>query len=272
MSVVRLSTSSDKNCLHKMSDFDTNNNDMRLKPYRKDFTYSYSCGVFPTIELITSRPDEVIKLIITEKGLSNSGVQKLMTIAEEKNIPYVIDNKTAERLYPKENNYAIGAFRKYGGTLRSDKNHIVLVNPSDKGNLGTILRTLTAFGIEDIAIITPAADIYDPKVIRASMGAVFKTRFQLFASFEEYQNSLSDTKKRDYYPFMLNGQPLETAQKNPANVFSLIFGNEASGLDDSFLNVGTPVRIMHLATVDSLNLTIAAAIGMYNFTQGDFTK
>ena len=255
-----------------MSDFKTQYNDMRLKPYRKDFTYSYSCGVFPTIELITSCPDEVIKLIITEKGLSNSGVQKLMTLAEEKNIPYVIDNKTAERLYPKENSYAIGAFNKYTCTIRADKNHIVLVNPSDKGNLGTILRTLTAFGIEDIAIITPAADIFDPKVIRASMGAVFKTRFQMFSSFEEYQNSLKDTVSRNYYPFMLNGQPLETATKPDNGVFSLIFGNEASGLDDSFLNVGTPVRIMHLDTVDSLNLTIAAAIGMYNFTQGDFVK
>lgn len=255
-----------------MSDFKTQYNDMRLKPYRKDFTYSYSCGVFPTIELITSCPDEVIKLIITEKGLSNSGVQKLMTLAEEKNIPYVIDNKTAERLYPKENSYAIGAFNKYSCTLKSDKNHIVLVNPSDKGNLGTILRTLTAFGIEDIAIITPAADIFDPKVIRASMGAVFKTRFQMFSSFEEYQNSLKDTIHRNYYPFMLNGQPLETATKPDGEIFSLIFGNEASGLDDSFLNIGTPVRIMHLDTVDSLNLTIAAAIGMYNFTQGDFIK
>lgn len=255
-----------------MSDFKTQNNDMRLKPYRKDFTYSYSCGVFPTIELISSRPDEVIKLIITEKGLANSGVQKLITIAEEKNIPYVVDNKTAERLYPKENSYALGAFNKYSCTLKPDKNHIVLVNPSDKGNLGTIIRTLTAFGIEDLAIITPAADIYDPKVIRASMGSVFKIRFQMFESFEAYQNSLNDTAKRSYYPFMLNGQPLETTQKASDGVFSLIFGNEASGLDDSFLTIGTPVRIMHLDTVDSLNLTIAAAIGMYNFTQGDFSK
>ncbi|MBQ8165324.1 MAG: TrmH family RNA methyltransferase [Clostridia bacterium] len=253
-----------------MSDFKTNNNDMRLKPYRKDFTYSYSCGVFPTIELLTSCPDDVIKLIITEKGLSNSGVQKLITIAEQKGIPYTVDSKTAERLYPKENSYAIGAFNKYTCSLCPDKNHIVLVNPSDKGNLGTIIRTLTAFGIEDIAIISPAADIYDPKVIRASMGAVFKIRFQMFDSFDAYRKFLQDTVERSYFPFMLNGQPLETAKKPQSGVFSLIFGNEASGLDDSFLSIGTPVRIMHLDTVDSLNLTIAAAIGIYNFTQGDF--
>ena len=59
-------------------------------------------------------------------------------------------------------------------------------------------------------------------------------------------------------------------KRNPDKNFSLIFGNEASGLPDSFLSIGNPVRIMHLDTVDSLNLTIAAAIGIYHFTQGDF--
>ncbi len=254
-----------------MSDLNSNNiTEIRLKPYRKDFTHSYSCGVFPTLELVNNRPDIVAKLILTEKGLSNSGVQKLIKIAVEKDIPYIVDTKTAERLYPKENSYAIGVLNKYTCTLSHNKNHVVLVNPSDKGNLGTILRTLTAFGIEDIAIITPAADIFDPKVIRASMGAVFKTHFSLFSSFEEYKNSLCDFEKRSYFPFMLNGAPLENAIRPKKGPFSLIFGNEASGLDDSFLDVGTPVRIMHLDTVDSLNLTIAAAIGIYHFTKGDF--
>ena len=43
---------------------------------------------------------------------------------------------------------------------------------------------------------------------------------------------------------------------------SLIFGNESRGLDDSYLQIGTPLRIRHLDTVDSLNLTIAAGIAM----------
>ncbi|MBQ8828215.1 MAG: TrmH family RNA methyltransferase [Clostridia bacterium] len=243
---------------------------MRLKPYRKDFIHSYSCGVFPTIELLNNRPDIIRKLIITEKGMSNTGVQKILKTAEERGIPYTVDSKTAERLYPKENSYAIGVFEKYSCTLSGDKNHIVLVNPSDKGNLGTIIRTLTAFGIEELAVITPAADIFDPKVIRASMGAVFRTRFCLYSSFEEYLETLHDKHERNYYPFMLNGKPLEQAKRDKNRPFSLIFGNEASGLPDSFLSVGTPVRIMHLNTVDSLNLTIAAAIGIHHFTQGDF--
>jgi TrmH family RNA methyltransferase len=50
-------------------------------------------------------------------------------------------------------------------------------------------------------------------------------------------------------------------------LFSLVFGNEARGLDDSFLKVGTSVMIPQTSDVDSLNLTIAVGIGAYEFTR-----
>ena len=52
--------------------------------------------------------------------------------------------------------------------------------------------------------------------------------------------------------------------------FSLIFGNEATGLPASFASVGTPVRIDHGPDIDSLNLPIAASIAMYESTKGKF--
>ena len=48
------------------------------------------------------------------------------------------------------------------------------------GNLGTIMRTMVGFGMEDLAIIRPGVDAYDPKVIRASMGSIFHLRFAYF--------------------------------------------------------------------------------------------
>ena len=49
--------------------------------------------------------------------------------------------------------------------------------------------------------------------------------------------------------------------------FSLIMGNEATGLDPSFQNVGKPIRIEHSSNIDSLNITIAASIGLYEATK-----
>lgn len=120
------------------------------------------------------------------------------------------------------------------------------------GNLGTVFRTAAAFGIRDIAVIEPAADYYDPKTIRASMGAFFRVSVRAYSSFAEY---LAAAGERDFYPFMLKGRDLEhfiPDQNAASRPRSLIFGNESRGLDDSYLAVGTPLRICHLDTVDSL--------------------
>ena len=242
--------------------------EMRLKPYKKDFPFSYSCGVFPTCELLSERPDMLKKLVVTSDSLENAGVKKLIEGAEKLRIPVAVDDKTAERIYPKENTRAIGVFTKYETPLDPSANHVVLVNPSDMGNLGTIIRTMTAFELLDLAIITPAADVFDPKVIRASMGAFFHLRYTRFSSFEEYTASLAgqNTPPRSFYPFMLGGKTMESV-KHPGGCFSLIFGNEASGLPENFAEIGSPVRIDHANTVDSLNLPVAASIGIYYFVK-----
>ena len=52
------------------------------------------------------------------------------------------------------------------------------------GNLGTIIRTIAGLGINDLAIIEPAADIWNPKTLRATMGALFHARHECFPNFE----------------------------------------------------------------------------------------
>ena len=141
---------------------------------------------------------------------------------------------------------------------------MVLVNPSNAGNMGTIMRSCLGFGVRDLAIIPPAVDHFDPKVIRASMGAAASVRTEVFASFEEYSARFPDNK---LYPFMLDGSTKlhETVIEKP---FSLIMGNEATGLPPEFSKIGRPIRIDHSNAIDSLNITIAASIGLYEATKG----
>ncbi len=240
--------------------------DFRLKPYKKDFTYSYTLGAFPSIELFECHPFSVLRVVISDNSVGSEGAEKLTGLANEYNVPIIIDNKALSRVSPKDNVHAICAFNKYTQKLDYNKNHVCLVSPSDMGNLGTILRTLTAFGIFDVALIQPAADIFDPKTVRASMGAVFRMRFEYFNSFEEYQSNCN--KNRKFYPFMLGGSNLEKAEMPVGNEnYTLVFGNESRGLPNAFFRVGQPVEIVHLKTVDSLNLTIAVGIGIYHFVK-----
>lgn len=83
-----------------------------------------------------------------------------------------------------------------------DANHVVLVNPGDMGNMGTIIRTMLGFNYSNLTIIKPGVDVFDPRVIRASMGALFNINFEYFDSFSEY---LDKYPKRNIYSLMLKG-------------------------------------------------------------------
>ena len=69
-------------------------------------------------------------------------------------------------------------------------NHVVLVNPGDMGNMGTIMRTMLGFNYYNLAIIRPGVDVFDPRVLRASMGAMFHLNIEYFDSFEDYGKSI----------------------------------------------------------------------------------
>lgn len=240
-----------------------------LKKYRKKENYSYTFGMFPTFELLNKKPEKVVKILL-HSTISEEVRKKVIQLCLKNNIEYVENNKLVEKIREKESCLLIGVFFKYQEEIQENANHVVLVNPSDSGNVGTIIRTAVGFGIHDIAIIEPAVDIFNPKTIRASMGSIFSTHIQLFSSFLEYQKAYESG--RNLYPFLLKAKTKLGEVSRSKNYFSLIFGNEASGLDDTFLKIGQSVIIPHSKEIDSLNLSLAAGIAIYEFTKNDFMK
>lgn len=229
-----------------------------VKHYRKEDPNSYALGMTLTIELLKTRPQSVRCVYVHSLC---KDVAPFAPICEQYHIPVVQSDKPFNILSQKENCFVIADFDKQSYVLDKNANHIVLVNPSNAGNLGTILRSACGFGVNDIAIISPAVDVYDPKTVRSSMGAIFHTRVAYFDSFAQYQTKYGD---RAFYPFMLKATTtLKTVR--PAYPCSLIFGNEATGLPDEYLSVGTAVIIRHTDEIDSLNLPIAASIALYQF-------
>lgn len=235
-----------------------------IKAYKKDYDYSYTLGAFPTMELIENKPEEIKSIYISSKY---EGALDFNKICKEKNISIIESDKTINRISSKENCFVAGVFNKFQCLLKKDKPHVLLVNVSDMGNLGTIIRTLVGFGIYDLGIVVPAADIFNPKVIRASMGAVFKMRFQLFSSFDEYKELYGN---HEMFPFMLDGDKTLSVNDCPkSELFTLIYGNEATGLADSFKKVGQSIFIPQTKDVDSLNLPVSVAVGSFIFTSNN---
>jgi len=232
----------------------------RLKRYNKDFEYSYSFGTYPTLDLLKFKREKVLKVLFKSEISDDSRVvEEIKDVCIKENIPFEVNDRVIERIAFKENTYVVGVFEKYTEELSKDGDHIVLVNPKNMGNIGTIVRTMKGFNFNDLALIRPAADIFDPKVVRSTMGALFQIRFKYFNSIEEYIGEYSN---HNLYTFMLNGKEniKDVVFNSP---FSLIQGNESEGLSEKYLNIGKSIYISHSKDIDSLNLSIATGIGIW---------
>lgn len=237
----------------------------KLEAYSHQLDYSYAPGIFPSHALLNARPELARRLLVRSDAAESEGVRALMEKCAALNVRTETADRALERISRKENCYAALVFDKFSCELSQTGNHIVLVNPSDMGNLGTILRACLGFSLLDLAIIRPAADVFDPRVVRASMGALFSMRVGLFDSFEAYRAAYPE---HALYPFMLDGSlPLPQACRAAKAPWSLVFGNEATGLPPRFAQLGQPVRIPQSDAIDSLNLAIAVSVAAYAFTQ-----
>lgn len=233
-----------------------------LKAYSQELDYSYAPGLFPSLELMRVQPERAKRLLLSEKA-RGEGVEKLRALCEERGVREEIADKALRRLSGKENCFAAVVFSKWQAVLEPGLPHVVLHHPMDEGNLGTIQRTLLGLGLKDIAIVRPAADPFEPHVIRASMGSIFSLRVKQYESFEEYRREYP---RHALYPFMLDGSlRLEEAVAARRSPYALVFGNEGSGLPAEFSRLGQAVRIPHSDEIDSLNLSIAVGIGAYSF-------
>ena len=233
-----------------------------IKKYDKGSGFSYTFGAFPTFELVQHKPDVVECVLVHSKLQVSQEIEKLFDLCKASGIEIIFNDKLIHKIVDKENCFLVGVFRKYE-TLAKGGNNLVLVNPSDMGNLGTIMRTMLGFDFRNLIIVKPCVDYFNPKVIRASMGAIFSLNIVEMDNLEKYL-SFSKNKK---YPFMLKGKNVLGKFKFADASCDLIFGNEASGLPDSMLNVGDTVVIHHSKNIDSLNLPISVGITLYEFSK-----
>ncbi|MCD4756086.1 TrmH family RNA methyltransferase [bacterium] len=232
---------------------------MRVKRYQKKFNYSYAFGIYPVIDLLKYRKNSVIKILKKSVTDGSKGGRELEELCREVGIEVEEADRAIERIAFKENTYFVGVFDKYECSLDAGENHLVLVEPRNMGNIGTIIRTMLGFGYRNLALVGECADIFDPKVVSSTTGALFRVNFKYYKDIQEY---MSEFPNHTYYPFMLDGgQDIRTVEFEEP--YSMIQGNESKGLSDEYKDIGQSVFIPHAKDIDSLNLSIATAIGLW---------
>ena len=239
---------------------------MKVQSYKRESALSYALGVTVTVELLLRRPAQAEAVLLHPALEDGPGKRRLLELCAAHGVPVETGEKPFRILSQKENCFAIGVFRKYDDPPRPGARQVLLVCPSNAGNLGTILRTMAGFGVVDLSILPPAADLWDPRVVRASMGAVFQVRSAVYPDFDAWRAAFPDL---PCFPFMLTASvPLKTVDfPDPC---ALVFGNEAAGLPDEYARRGRAVVIPHGAGIDSLNLPTAAGIALYELTKKDW--
>jgi len=140
---------------------------------------------------------------------------------------------------------------------------IVLERLQDPGNLGTILRTAEAAGA-GIIMDKDTVDIYNPKVVRSTMGAVFRVPFVVVDSLYDSAMLLKN-KNYKIYAAHLKGAEDFDREKYPEKAAFMI-GNEAAGLSDEIAALADKyIRIPMQGKVESLNASVAASLIMYEY-------
>lgn len=237
-----------------------------LERYDAGLDYSYAPGFFPAMECLLHAPELARRVLLSSQAEGTDAARRLCDRAGELGVRVEIADRALSRISGKENCYAAAVFTKRETVPAQGVPQVLLDQPSDCGNLGTILRTALGFGVTEVSLIRPCADIFDPRTVRASMGAIFQMHVM---TYDRYEDWAADNPDRPLYPFMLDASvPMEEVLSAPIPAdWCLVFGNEGAGLPPAYAKRGRCVRIPSNDRVDSLNLSIAAAIGIYAFAR-----
>lgn len=151
--------------------------------------------------------------------------------------------------------------------LKQKGNYIALQNIQDPSNMGTIMRTAEALGINGILCSVDCCDVYSPKVLRGSMGAIFRLPI---AQVNNMQGFLEHTNQLGF--ITLAAVPSTSAEKiteiNLNGSVVAFIGNEGNGLTNDIITLCTKrVTIPMNGRAESLNAAVAASIIMWEMVK-----
>lgn len=153
-------------------------------------------------------------------------------------------------------------------TINNVGKFILLENIQDPANMGTILRTSEALGINFVVLSSGCCDIYNAKVLRASMGAIFRVNVLFCDDICKVIKDLQGKNIKTYatVPDSSAKSILDVDLKENAAV---VIGNEGNGLSQSVIEVcDEKITIPMLSCAESLNAAMAAGIFMWEMMRG----
>jgi TrmH family RNA methyltransferase len=150
--------------------------------------------------------------------------------------------------------------------IPTDNASVIVIESVEKpGNLGAILRSCEAFGIDALIITDTRVDLFNPNVIRSSVGCLFG--MTIFQSDNEMALKFLNENNFQIFTTNMHQDSQKISNKDLTRSSAIIFGTEHSGLSDFWKQVGENIIIPMSGTIDSLNLSNAVAISCYEISR-----
>ena len=142
---------------------------------------------------------------------------------------------------------------------------VVLDGLQDPGNLGTILRTLDSANLSQVIVSRDTVDAYNPKVVRSTMGAIFRVNI---VEAENLKETLKEMKRHKYKVMCTDLNASKNIYEIDYNKKIIVIGNEANGVSKEILDIADEkIIIPMLGKTESLNASVATSIIVYEYVR-----
>ena len=213
------------------------------------------------VKIFAETPDALIARIFVGENFWDSASQELRRRIEEHEAYLVRDDIFASISDTKSPQGIMAQVRMREGILTEADAYVILEHLQDPGNLGTIIRSAEAAGFA-VIMDRGTADIYSPKVVRSTMGGIFRVPFAYTDDLEETIRALKRRGVRIYAAHLKGEKAYDCESYIGASAF--LIGNESAGLTDATAQLADAyIRIPMLGKVESLNASVAASVLMF---------
>ena len=155
--------------------------------------------------------------------------------------------------------------------IKYDEDAIVILDGiQDPGNLGTILRTVDSVGLSQIIVSKRSGDVYNSKVVRSTMGAIFRVNV---IESENLKDTIKEIKKHKFNVISTSLDADKSLYDIELNKSAIIVGNEANGVSKEIQELSdTKIIIPMLGKTESLNASVATGVVLYEYVRQKICK
>ena len=241
----------------------------RLK--EKKYRAEYGEYIIEGLKLIKEAVQEnaEIKYIVVCDGCDNSEIIESHLKYEMARLDFIyVPQNIFKMISDVENPQGVLAvIRKKTNDEINIKEEVILAldDIQDPGNLGTILRTADSVGLKQILVSKGTADCFNPKVVRSTMGAIFRVNV---IECEDLKHTLKELQNKEYKVMITSLKAKNSIYNTDYNKKVIVIGNEANGVSKEIQNIADEkVIIPMLGKTESLNASVATGVILYEYVR-----